>query len=443
MSQSKDVPRKQLFLYSLLAMPLAFAGMPLYVHAPDFYATEYNLSLSAMGMVLLLLRFIDAVQDPVIGFLSDKYASYRGRFMLVALTILGLAFAALFQTEMSQPLLWFGIMLFLATSAHSVVSINFNTLGGVWSRDAYQKTRITTYREALGIIGLLFAVTMPTLLSQYMSTGDAFNWVSLALFILVLLSLISFTKWYRTHRDLSVSKPKSRISYRKIWQATSSQTRQFFGIYALSMLASSIPAITVLFFIRDLLGVEELAGLFLFLYFISGAVGMAFWQKISKRTNKYYAWAASMLLAAIAVFFSYFLTEGDIYQYTAICVLAGVSFGADLALPPSILADHIQNNKNEKNAALQFGFFAFIAKGALALGSIIALPLLDFAGFQAGQPNSEEALHQLSVVYAVIPCLIKLTSAVWLIRKFSLISKGDTHHEVNHNILDVRSDAHA
>ena len=63
--------------YALLAMPLAFAGMPLYVHAPDYYATQYGLSLSLMGIILLFIRLFDAIQDPAIGFLSDRFNSAK------------------------------------------------------------------------------------------------------------------------------------------------------------------------------------------------------------------------------------------------------------------------------------------------------------------------------------------------------------------------------
>ncbi len=66
------ISKNDLWRYSILAIPIAFAGFPLYVLAPDYYATTHGLSLSLLGFLLLGLRLFDAIQDPVIGALSDR-----------------------------------------------------------------------------------------------------------------------------------------------------------------------------------------------------------------------------------------------------------------------------------------------------------------------------------------------------------------------------------
>ncbi|HMY40567.1 MAG TPA: MFS transporter, partial [Marinagarivorans sp.] len=59
--------------HGLLALPLTFAGLPIYIHAPDYYAVELGIPLATIGFLLLVLRIIDAVQDPLIGALSDRF----------------------------------------------------------------------------------------------------------------------------------------------------------------------------------------------------------------------------------------------------------------------------------------------------------------------------------------------------------------------------------
>ena len=63
--------------YSLFAAMLAMAGLPIYIHAPKFYVDEYGVSLAALGGVLFLLRLIDVVQDPALGWLSRKLRHRR------------------------------------------------------------------------------------------------------------------------------------------------------------------------------------------------------------------------------------------------------------------------------------------------------------------------------------------------------------------------------
>ena len=72
-----SIPIVRLIQYGLIAFPLAFAGLPIYLHAPDFYAVNLGLRIEAIGAVLLILRLFDAVQDPVIGRLSDRFHAQR------------------------------------------------------------------------------------------------------------------------------------------------------------------------------------------------------------------------------------------------------------------------------------------------------------------------------------------------------------------------------
>jgi Na+/melibiose symporter-like transporter len=150
-----------------------------------------------------------------------------------------------------------------------------------------------------------------------------------------------------------------------------------------------------------------------------------------------------MLLAIMSFFWAFFLTEGDIWQYAVICIFSGIAFGADLAIPPSMLADQIHEQNNEHHAALQFGIFAFLAKAALAIGSAFVFTFLDWSGFRAAKGNTGEALFFLSLTYAAIPCAIKLCAAAILWR-ISPTQLGENHDQnTTHNPDTNRSHPHA
>jgi glycoside/pentoside/hexuronide:cation symporter, GPH family len=56
---SQIITTKSLIQYGFIAVPIAFAGFPLYVLAPDFYATRHALSLTLLGTILLAIRLFD------------------------------------------------------------------------------------------------------------------------------------------------------------------------------------------------------------------------------------------------------------------------------------------------------------------------------------------------------------------------------------------------
>lgn len=424
--------------YGLLAMPLAFASMPLYIHAPDFYAAGLGAPLATIGTLLLGLRFVDAVQDPIIGRLSDRFAAYRKQMIAIAALLLVGSFYALFNPDEDHLLVWFALSMLLATTAFSIISINLNTLGGLWSTDMHEKTRITSMREAFGLIGLLCAVILPSWLMRSMPASAAFSWVSALLAMLACIAMVAFWKWSQRVTIKEPQKISQQVSLLRVIKTLPNDTRRFLMVYGISMLASSMPALLVLFFIRDRLHAESYTGLFLLLYFLAGIIGMPLWQRLSHAKGKANAWIASMLLAAGSLVWAFFLGSGDIWQFAAICLLSGIAFGADLALPPSILADQIQHHASEHNASIQFALLAFLAKASLALASFIGLSLLDIAEFKPAQENAAGALLMLSMLYAVLPGIIKLLSALLLYSSQTMFqhpdNQGGENEKTNHHI---------
>lgn len=347
--------------------------------------------------------------------------------MGIASAVLCVAIYGLFNALPIQPAVWFSLCIAIAVSAYSVLSINLNALGGLWTKDKNAQTRITALRESCGLIGLVIAVSLPSLLKKYLPPEQVYLYFCLILASLMIGAWLVFWPWLSENVSRDVHQGTPSYSLLASMKSTPRATRYFLGIYCLSMLASSIPAVLVIFFVRDLIGAEHLVGLFLLLYFLSGAAAMPLWKRVSVQYGKYRAWALAMLLAVLSFIGAFFLNAGDVWQYAMICIFSGFALGADLALPPAILADHIHQSQTEGQAATQYSLLVLAAKLGLALASAIALPLLAKAGFVPAGDNSSSALLLLSVAYALIPCILKLASGLWLWYIFIYPKQGDFH----------------
>lgn len=411
---TNTLPRPQLIYYSVLAAPVAFAGYPLYVLAPDFYTTQHGVSLTMLGGVLLILRLFDAIQDPWIGYLSDRFKQHTGLTMLFSGLGLVLAFIAVFHPVSTHALAWFCLSMLLAVTAYSVMSINLNSLGALWTAHPQEQNRINSLREVFALLGLLLAVSLPTLFADTVAPEDTYRWLGLILAALMLTALCCFLVWYNKNNHTldapttALKKPDLKFAF------LSKKTKHFFVMYALSVLASSIPAVLVIFFVRDRLDAEQHTGLLLLCYFLSAALSMPLWSKLSLILGKYRALFISMLLSIAAFIWAFLLASEDIWPFALICIATGASLGAELALPPSILADHIHHFDTKGQAASQFSLLTLLNKLALAVASAISLPLLDWLGFMPAADNDQQALLALSVIYALFPCGIKLIAAVYL-----------------------------
>ena len=437
---TQAITRKSLLQYGFIALPVAFAGFPLYVLAPDFFATRYGISLSLLGTLLLFIRIFDAVQDPLIGWLTDRLQKHFVLMLAIAGIILCLAVFGLFNSYFFSPAIWFSLCMIIAVSAYSVLTIVLGAQATLWTSDTHAQTRIAGAREAFGIVGLVIAVSVPTLLSQWINADEVYLWYAGILFLLMFAGIIGFSKL--AVPSATITSPKPHSSPLTAIRALPTESWRLFAVYALSMLASSIPAILVIFFVRDLIGAEQLTGLFLLLYFLSGAAAMPLWKKISARYGKYKAWCCANILAVAGFICAYFLNAGDVWPYAVVCVVSGFALGADLTLPPSILADHIHGHDNRACSGSHYAFLAFISKASLALASAIALPVLDAAGFKPQSTNSDAALATLAAAYALIPCVLKLCAA-GLLYGFFIRSGSGGNNENFQNHRNHRSSHHA
>lgn len=415
--------RSQLFLYGALALPLSFAGLPLYLHAPDFYATALLQPLSLLGAVLLALRIVDAVQDPLIGALSDRYSAHRPAIVLGGAVLLLAGFAGLFNPAASPlsddyVLVWFALSVICCTTGFSIVTINYQALGGLWDVASGDRTKVTGMREAFGLVGILTASILPAILLANFDPMQSFSLLSLLLLPIFLTGLGFFFRWYRTQPRVTQigggDDPATTAGLlgllREPW------ARRFYGVFFVSNLASAIPAVLVLFYVRDRLEAEAYTGLFLVIYFVSGAAFLPLWERIAARIGKARAWAISMVLAIVTFLWAFTLSGGDIVPFAIVCVLSGSALGADLAIPPAMVADRIDAAGDQRRASRYFAANAFCAKSALALATGLSLPMLGLLGYQPGQPMDAGVGLSLAMVYALVPCLIKAVAAIWLFR---------------------------
>ena len=405
-------PVRRVLAYGALGLPLAFAALPIYVHAPKLYAGDLGLSLAAVGGVLLLARVLDAVTDPLIGALSDRYADRR-LLILLALPLLAFGMLALLAPPAEAGAGWLAGAVVAVTLGYSLATINYNAWGAEAAMDPPDRTRLVAAREGCALIGVVLAAALPTVLAEDGATGLArLLWVfAPVLAVCAALTLLAAPR-------PRVQSNRNGTMLREL--AAALRHRPFAAlllVFAASGIAAAIPASTVLFFVADVLGAERWSGVFLVLYFLAGAAGLPLWVRIASRIGKLRAWLVAMLLSVVVFGWAASLGGGDLLAYGLICVLSGFALGADLALPPAMLADLLARDfgRGPARAGAWFGWWNFVTKANLAIAAGLSLPLLGWLGYAPGEGQGE-ALFALALVYAGLPCIAKLGAAALLWR---------------------------
>lgn len=118
------------------------------------------------------------------------------------------------------------------------------------------------------------------------------------------------------------------------------------------------------------------------------------------------------MLAIAAFLWTLTLGTGDGIAFALICAASGATLGADLTLLPAVFAQRLARLGTPEAAA--FGLWSFVSKLSLALAALTILPALDILGFRPGLENSPEALHSLTLIYAAVPCVLKVIAILLL-----------------------------
>lgn len=404
--------RGDLIRYGLFGLPLAFAGLPLYVHLPRYYSEVHGMSLALIGGLLLAARLVDTVQDPLIGWAADRWPHRRRAMMLWSLPLLAGSYAALFLPVPWQGTaltVWLLGLLVLAYTGFSVLSILYSASGVTLADgDYHENTRVSAAREGAVLLGVVLAAALPHMLMQ--AFGMAIGFVIFSAIFTVTLFVCAMPLLGMKALFSAIPAQGPQGSLRQCFATP--QRRWLFALFFVNALPVAVTSTLFLFFVEDRLQAPDAAGWLLALYFLTAAASVPLWSRLTRRIGKRRALMTALMLAIGAFIWAWGLGAGEVTSFAVICALSGIAVGGDVAILPSLLADALVDAPQIRSLA--FGVWNFLTKLTLALAAGVALPLLDVAGYRPGATNTREALATLAFAYALLPCLLKIASITML-----------------------------
>jgi len=413
--------------YAILAIPLAFVGLPIYINVSDFYIRYFEVNIAYLAFIILAVRLIDTIQEPLLGLFSDylnkRNISYH-KIIYYSGFFLGLSFFGLFNPPSflagNLVLLWLAGSMIATYSFFNLAVINFESLGVIIAKDSAQRITINSHKELCGLIGILIASATPTLL-RYVTNNDQHNYFYLSVVFVFLLfgAIVLF------FRRLEVSKPSTpQIHFQSLVKTQIFSTilrnkifMKLMLIIFLNATAVSLPASVITYFVNDILQAGDKLGIFLVIYFLSAGVFMNFWRFIAKRFGKVNCWYLSIIGSVITFICAFFVDSSNYQLFYLICFASGIFLGADLMMPPILIADIIQNKSGMISSYISS--WSMINKLGLALASFASLAILSLVNYDPKILNSASTLV-IPILYTILPCILKLSVFILLIKDQNL-----------------------
>ena len=301
-----------------------------------YYVDSLGMSTLQFSLMLLIYTFIDAIDNPVYGFLSDRTRTRWGRrrpWLAIGTPLLVLGFIAFYSPPAflaGNSLVVYCMLFYIFTGTlDSVINANYGALFPELFRGDTSRANVNALRQAFQLVAMIISIALTPMVTK--ALGYSLTSILYGVLGGAVILYMTFTS-RETHIHEDEQKPqlwdsiKSLVLNRKFWIAGFANA---FYSAAMSLVLASMP-----FFVKYALKLSESQTTFLLAAVLIIAIAcVAVWVRLVKKYSLIPVWRASLVILAVAfipLYFANSLVSGVICSALVGFGFAGVITTMDL-----------------------------------------------------------------------------------------------------------------
>ena len=399
-----------------------FAGaamaIPIGIFMPVFYSDVVLAPLGMIALATAIARALDALTDPVVGWLSDKTRTRYGRrkpWILAGTPLAALFFWLLFSPpeglDPSSAVLWFGTMFALFFLFQTIEGVPLAALGAELTPDYKERNSVFGVRALFIALGTMVAALVPAILTGQLGPGherEIFSGMSATYGIVWLVLMCIMLAAVSEHREYA-ERPTNPL----VPGVRRALRNRPFAILLLSgvvgAIPGAVPAVLMPYFVRYVLQPEDPVvwiGTFLFLYLGTGLLFVPLWLWVAQKFGKLRAFISATCVGVSASLLYFFAGPGDLAWAGAVYFVSGTQAMAGTFLIPAMAADVIDYDELRtglRREAQYTSFWSVIPKLVSIPGYSIPLALLAGVGYVPNEIQTAEVQFTISFLYSLFP----------------------------------------
>lgn len=382
------------------------------------------------GTAILLGKLWDAVNDPMMGLLSDRIRSDRGRRRIVLLFAsipFGLSYLLQFLTPQFSELgktVYYAAVLILFDTLYTAVHVSYNALTPELTKDYDERSSLNGYRMAFSILGSLFGVILATILGTIIEDQRTlYGTLGVSVGLLSAVVMMIVFRVTEGYDSVGAAEGEEHLSVRESIQATV-QNRPFLwfmGLFLFSWTTANLLGTTLVFFANYYLGVPEQANFFVLVAQTSAIAFIPFWVWMAKRFDKRRAFIGGSLSWIVVLFALASAGSEQIVLTYILAALGGAGISTAYFLPWAMIPDLVELDElktGKRREGAFYSFAAFFQKLGTALAVWLLGVALEFRGYitpVTGEPlpvQPVEAVNAIRLAMGVVPAFLLIGAVI-------------------------------
>lgn len=425
-SSNHPLSRRAVAAYGAASAPFEMLKAPGLAILPALYAKQYGFSLTAISMIMLVLRLSDAAMDLTVGYLSDRSRSRWGPrkpWLVASIFVFVPAALVLYMPGDNPTLVVFAIGYFFYYLGWAMFDIPYTAWGTELATGYHDRSRLAVSRQLFSTIGLVLVALIP-MLPFLASTEMNFEAIGVAACALAFL--------YPTMIALAVTMAPSGVqvvrkhaeSLRESWRAVRGNPPLllFLAMALLSDLAMGVNGAMAFIFFDTYLGIGASFTLIFVTALLVSLLSLKAWEIVARRTSKRALLLVCLVLGVVHGAAVLLMTPGPlalpVYMgFLTLYYILGT--GRDVAMY-AMIGDIVDYDtlKTGTNRAGQFtSAWMVFRKLAYALGPVIGLFIAGVAGYDPSAPSNDAVgVLGLKAANGYVPALLLAAAAVFAFR---------------------------
>lgn len=388
----------------------------------QLFLTDIGITAYAVGILFMISRVWDAVNDPLFGAILDKTNLKGGKFLpflRASNVLLPIATIILFAIpggiSMGWKLVWaFGAYL-LYDVAYTICDVPVFAMTSAVTDQVHERVDIMSRNTVLAAVAMLvIMVLIPQLYTTIGALGCA---ILVAVIAAALMAFMSkFAKERYTNKDTEEVNLKQMMHYVK----DNKYLRYgFLGIMLLSLtnMTNAVMNYFAIYCLGDLGMVSILSVL---LALPSMFIAM-FMPKLTKRFDKFHILMTGVIGQTVMCVVCFFVGYENTTAFMACMILRSIFFGIQLVLQLQFTGDFVEYGEYITGKRLQgtaYSIQTFVFKFMNAIPGSLAMILLGFFGFISGEgaAQPEGAIRAIWVLFILSPVVGAILSIPFFAR---------------------------